>query len=262
MAKSKKLSFRKNKFGINTYGYGYSTKDLLLTGFIFICGMIWICFLHKMTPIYMSVVLITMLIAIPIMITSFFFYKREKQRFEDFCKYYEYMKLYYKSKRKIKLALEETSAVFDDKSNMKKCIESALHEINTTGDYKKALDYIDAEYHTSYLDRFHHLLIIGEQHGSETVIAGINGIYYETWKEDIKMYQKKKDGMRKALYGFTALAYLGSYFTIWLFAGNYFNLASNATFQLYTFLDVEGILLVAIYVYVNIVNKKWIRSDD
>lgn len=210
----------------------------------------------------MSIVLVTTLIALPVMITSFYFYKREKVRFEEYCKYFEYMKIYYKSKKKIKLALEETIQIFDDKSHMRDCMKKALDEINKTGDYKKALDMIDQDYHTSYLGRFHHLMIIGEQHGSETVDRGINGIYHEIWKEDIQLQQKKKTKMRNSLYLFTVLAYLASYFTIWLFAGEYFNLGSNATFQLYTFLDVEGILITAIYVYVNIVNKKWIRSDD
>lgn len=262
MARKKKISFKKNKYGINTYGYDYNIKDFILTCIVFVCGMVWVCLLHKMPIHYMSIVLITTVIALPVMVTSFFFYKREKQRFEDYCKYFEYMRIYYKSKSKIKLALEETLNVFEGKSNMKDCINKALDEINRTGDYKLALSYIDHDYHTSYLERFHHLLITGELHGSESVDRGIKGIKYENWKEDIKAQQKTKNKMKNALYFFTAGAYALSYFTIWLFAGDYFHLANNPTFQLYTFLDVEAILILAIYVYISIVNEKWIRSDD
>lgn len=210
----------------------------------------------------MTGVLITIGIAVPIMVTSYFMQKNEKNRFEEYCKYFEYMKIYFKTYKKIKLALEEVIVLFDEKSHMRKCLQKAIDEINTSGDYVKALDYIDKDYHTSYLERFHALLVTGERHGSDTVYENLDLINYDAWKSDIQIHQNKKRAFRYMLYGMTIFSLFLSYYGIDMFSDSFEDLYLNPDYQFYTFLDIEGMLILFIGIYVSLVNKKWIRSDD
>lgn len=258
----KKLAFKKKQLNINTYGYDYTTKDFFATTALFCVAMLVICYLHHLNGMYTIVVLGTLAVALPLLISSFFFYKREKVRFEEYCQYFEYMKIYFKTYKKIKLAMEHVLVLFPEKSHMRKCISKAIKEINTTGDYETALMQIDRYYHNSYLERLHQLLITGEEHGSDSVYENLDAINYEAWKEDIQMHQNRKKTFRYMLYGMTIFSLGLSYYGVSVFADAVTDIYLDPDYQWYTFLDVEGILILFMMIYYSFVNKKWIRGDD
>lgn len=262
----KKYSFDKSKSLtlFNTHGCDYSKLDLILMIIGFLIATSVICILHKLQIIYVIIVGITVLVSLPFIISSYFMYKSEKRRFDEFCTYFEYMKLYYKVHKKIIISLKETVKVFDETSKIKEYIEQAIIEIETTGDYKKALSYIDDKYHNTYLERLHFSMILGETQGGESVIEGIDMILYDDWKEDMVLFQKKKKSARNWFY-FLALLSLGtSAFAICVFNGTEFveKIAENGSYQLFTIMELEILLAIFVYIYTSLVNKKWIRSDE
>lgn len=256
------MAFKKKRLQINTYGYDYTKQDLFFTLVIFCGSAMGICFLHKLNPFYTLIVMITLAALLPLLISSFFLYKQEKTRFEEYCQYFEYMKIYFKTYKKIKLALEHVQALFPERSHMRACVEAAIIEIRESGDYAKALQDIEKDYRNSYLERFHQLLITGEKHGSDSVYENLDLINYEAWKEDIRMHQNRKKSFRYMLYGMTIFSLCLSYYGVTMFAEAIPSIYTDPQYQFYTFLDVEGILLLFMLIYISFVNKKWIRSDD
>jgi len=258
----KALTLKKKRLNINTYGYDYTKKDFIITVIVFCGSVTLICFLHKLNAFYTFFILITLVGLLPLLISGFFLYKREKVRFEEYCQYFEYMKIYFKTYKKIKLALEHVEPLFSQHSHMRKCVQHAISEINRSGDYALALQVIDNDYHNSYLERFHQLLITGEEHGSDTVYENLDLINYEAWKGDIQLHQNRKKTFRYMLYGMTIFALGLSYYGVSMFADAITSIYTDPQYQFYTFLDIEGILLLFMMIYLSFVNKKWIRRDD
>lgn len=258
----KKIAIRKRRLSINTYGYDYTPADFISTLLIFSITVSGICYLHKMNAIYSLIVIGTLIVMLPILISSYFMYKHEKTRFEEYCKYFDYMKIYFKTYKKIKLALENVILLFPEKSHMHSCIHAAIQEISETGNYEQALSIIDRDYHNSYLERLHNLLITGEQHGSDSVYENLDLINFEAWKDDIQTHQNRKKTFRYMLYGMTIFSVGLSFYGVQMFADVMEDIYIDASYQFYTFLDIEGMMLLFLGIYISFVNKKWIRSDD
>lgn len=258
----KSLTMKKKYLNIQTYDYEYHRSDFLLTLVAFVGSVILICFLHRLSWTYSLIVLGTMVLLLPWMITSYYTYKHEKQRFEDYCKYFEYMKIYFKTYKKIKLALENVRVLFPETSTMYTCIEEAITQINRSGDYEKALSIIDKKYHNSYLERLHNLLITGEEHGSDSVYENLDLIHYEAWKDDITLHQNRKKTFRYMLYGMTIFALGLSYYGVQMFADAIDGIFQDQKYQMYTFINLECIVILFVSIYISFVNKKWVRSDD
>ena len=70
---------------LDTHGYDFSRTDLILsmTGIIFLIATV--CILHKLNAVYSGIIIISMLIALPVLISSYFMYKAEKKRFDEYC---------------------------------------------------------------------------------------------------------------------------------------------------------------------------------
>lgn len=258
----KKTSLRKKGLNINTYGYNFSRVDFAITVLAFCCSGWILCYLHKLNAYYTMGIMIMTVALLPFMITAYFTYKHEKNRFEEYIKYFDYMKIYFKTYKKIKLALENVILLFPANTNMYKCLDKAIKEINATGDYKKALAYIDKDYHTSHLERLHNLFITGEMHGSDSVYENLDMINFESWKEDIQAHQNKKKTFRYMLYGMTLLAFILSCYGANMFGDVVTEVYNDPNYQLYTCIDIAGMILIFVGVYISLVNKKWLRRDD
>lgn len=259
----KKYSVKKKEL-FNGYGYDYSRKDLVVTGIMVLLAVAFVCYIHKLQSTYFLLVMATVGIMFPVMVSAYFKYKSEKTKFDEYCIYFENMKLYFKTYKKLIIALEETQKLFSEKSAMKECIGKAIEEVKATGDYQKALGYIDERYHNSYLMRLHNLLITGEKQGSDAVYYNLDLINYEEWKEDIKQFQSRKKSSKYMFY-FLSLLSLGiSIYTAYVFTmdDTMAQIVSSLEYQLYTFFELEVLLMMFIYVYIELVNKKWIRSDE
>lgn len=263
----KKISIQKKRL-FNTYGSNFSKMDLFITSLVLLVVVGVTCYVHKLNIFYTSIVMITALICEPIILKSYFNYKNERNKFEEYCIYFEYMKMYYKTYHKISVALELTLPTFKSNSNIGILIKKALEEIKNTGNYEKALSYIDKEFHNTYLERLHTLLILGEKQGGKGVYDNLDKINYLSWKEDISAFQKRKKSSRYMLYGFLVICLGISIYGVYLFNFNVqttsmFDLLTlNSTYQLYTLIELECILIAFIYCYCELVNKKWIRSDE
>ncbi len=259
----KKFSFTKKQL-FNSHGYNYSKLDLSLTGIMMCLSVGVVAYIHKLQMIYFIVLMATVVILLPLLFTAYFKYKHEKTKFEEYCLYFENMKLYFKTYKKLIIALEETEKMFSNKSKMKECISKAIQEIKSSGDYEKALGYIDEHYHNSYLMRLHNLLITGEKQGSDAVYYNLDLINYEAWKEDIKVFQNRKKTAKYMFY-FMFLLSLGiSLYTAYIFTqdSTLANVVTHSNYQLYTFVELEVLLVMFMYVYIELVNKKWMRSDE
>ena len=109
----KTYSFTKKPL-IETYGCAYSKRDLLLTigGACLCVGAI--CYMQRLQLLYTCVVIATLMLLLPAVISSYFIYQSEKKRFEEYCHYFEGMRMYFKVYGKLNTALKETCNLFAD----------------------------------------------------------------------------------------------------------------------------------------------------
>lgn len=261
----KKYSLTKKKL-FNTYGATYTTADLILTMIVYCSAVGIVCYLQKLCFWYSVIVMISALCMLPLIISAYFKYKKEKLRYEEYCLYFESIKMFFKTHGKIVIALEETNKLFNnEKSEMKVCIEQAINVIKDSGNYQKALSYIEDKYCNTYLLRLHNLLITGEKNGSESVYYNLDGINYQAWKKDITYFQQKKKGFKYMFYLMASISICISIYSIIVYASDpsmMKTLISNGTYQMYTLVELECMMILFIYVYIELVNKKWIRSDE
>lgn len=259
----KKYSLNKKKI-LDTSGYEFTKVDLMITIFLFLSAIGVICVMQKLELKYVMIVMLTAVLLVPFLITAYFKNRSEKQKFEEYCLYFESVKMFFKVQRKLVIALEETYKLFDSHSTMAICISSAIEEIKSSGDYEKALGYIDKRYHNVNLGRLHNLLITGEKNGSDSVYYNLDLINYDTWKEDMMLFQKKKKSLRYYFYAFTLLGICFGAISLFLTGDEKMtaDVLANPLYHRYTFIELELILITFIYIYTFLVNKKWIRSDD
>lgn len=259
----KKISFARKKL-FNTYNNDFKKIDLIVTGIMFGVAIIMMCYLHGLNVYYSFIVMGTGIICLPIIFSSYFKYQYEKRHFEEYCIYFENMRMFFKVYKKVVTALEETLKMLKPKSQMAKLIEKAIDEINNTGDYEKALGFIGQKYHNTYLDRLHSLLVTGEIQGGESVYLNLDNINYQEWKEAMNLFQKKKKKTRYLFYLMAVISLGISLYGVYVINidGLQLSLFKNATYQLYTFIELELLLILFIYVYCTLVNKRWIRGDE
>lgn len=262
----KKYSTKKksNLIIIDTKGYAFTSLDILLTILFIIISVSGICIMHKLNIAYSIFIAVTVICSMPFVITAYFTYKSEKRRFDDYCIYFEYMKMYYKSYNKIINALKETEKQFKEKSEMKECIHEAIYIIEQTGDYRKGLDQIDDKFHNTHLERLHSLLVMGESQGTTGLEENLNLINYESWRENTILHQKQKKVGRMYIYGFALLAMVISVSPVYMLREPMITdkLFIHPSYQMYTFVNLEIVYIIFISIWIYLVNKKWIRSDE
>lgn len=247
-----------------THGQSFTKTDLCLTMLVTMLIAGSVCYMQKLNIFYMSIILLSVLLCLPAVIASYFKYKKEKNRFEDYCLYFENMKLYFKVYGKLITALKETYRAVSATSSMATCIQQAMDEIEISGDYAKALARIEEKYHNTYLERLHNLLITGEKQGGDSVYYNIDAIRYEDWKTSMNVFQKKKKGVKYMFYLMALLSIVISVYSVMVYQDEdlKYALISNKAYQMYTFLELESLLILFFYIYISLVNKKWIRSDE
>lgn len=259
----KRFSLTKKQL-FNSYGCNYSKLDLFLTSLMMCICIGVVGYIHKLQTMYFILLMGTVILLLPIIFTSYFKYKYERNKFEEYCLYFENMKLYFKTYKKLIIALEETEKLFSSNSKMKECISKAIKEIKSSGDYEKALSNIDEHYHNSYLMRLHNLLITGEKQGSDAVYYNLDLINYEDWKIDMKQFQSRKKSAKYIFYIIFLMGLGISLYTVYVFTIDemFAKITDTLSYQIYTFIELETLLVFFIYLYIQLVNKKWIRSDE
>lgn len=246
------------------YGPSFSKRDLLLTYSTFITAIILMCFLHQLRFIYALFIILSGFICLPLVIRAYLVHKREKKIFEEYCLYFEHMKMYFKVYQKINTALSMTYSCVNPTSKLGQHILQAMEEIDKSADYDKALSVIEKAYENSYLKRLHALLITAEKQGKESILFNLDHIPYKDWKEDIQLLQKKKKRARYMFYFISCICLGMSVYSIMIYQGDqmFQGLIKNNEYQFYTFLELQSLLLIFIYIYCTLVNKKWVRGDE
>lgn len=249
---------------IETYGCTYTRKDLVLTigGSCLCVGAI--CYMQKLQVWYTCIVLATLMLLLPAVISSYFIYQSEKKRFEEYCRYFEGMRMYFKVYGKLNTALKETCNMFAEESTMADCIKRAVMEIEESGEYAKALGYIEEGYENTYLKRLHSLLITGEKQGGDSVYYNLDLIDYDGWKNSMLLFQKNKKSAKYMFYLMSVLSFGISIYSVLAYqdAQVQAGIIENAQYQLFTFLELEILMLLFLIVYMSLVNKKWLRRDE
>ena len=154
--------------------------------------------------------------------------------------------------------------MFADDSQMSVCIHRAVMEIEDSGEYAKALGYIEEFYENTYLKRLHSLLITGEKQGGDSVYYNLDLIDYDGWKNSMLMFQKKKKSAKYMFFLMTVLSFAISVYSVLAYqdAQVQEGIIENAQYQLFTFLELEILMLLFLVVYMSLVNKKWLRRDE
>lgn len=247
-----------------TYGPSYTKTDLCFTILVILILTATVCSMQKLNIFYMVIVLLSVLLCFPAVIAAYFKYKKEKNRFEEYCLYFENMKLYFKVYGKLITALKETYKTVSNTSLMATCIQQAMDEIESSGDYAKALAWIEQRYHNTYLDRLHSLLITGEKQGGDSVYYNIDAIRYDEWKASMNVFQKKKKSVKYMFYLMALLSVAISVYSVMVYQDEELMhaLVTNRAYQLYTFLELESLLILFFYIYISLANKTWVRSDE
>ena len=254
----------KKMTSVKTYGYTYSKKDFCLTIFSTIMAMITICYFQKLNILYTGIVLGSLIVLLPGVISAYFFYLHEQRRFEEYCQYFESVRMYFKVYGKLTSALKETRKMFPEHSKMAACIEKASICINETGQLEKGLQYIENQYENTYLKRLHALLVTGEQQGGDSVYYNLDLIDYENWKQEKMVFQKKKKSARYMFYLMTVLSFGISMYSVFAYQDPELQaiMIKNNQYQFFTFIEIEIMMVIFFVVYVSLVNKKWLRSDE
>ena len=147
---------------------------------------------------------------------------------------------------------------------MAACIEKASICINETGQLEKGIQYIENQYENTYLKRLHALLVTGEQQGGDSVYYNLDLIDYENWKQEMMVFQKKKKSARYMFYLMTVLSFGISMYSVFAYQDPELQaiMIKNNQYQFFTFIEIEIMMVIFFVVYVSLVNKKWLRSDE
>lgn len=242
----------------------YTNTDMIFTMAVVLMASGSVCYMHKLNLWYTIIVMSSIVIWFPMLLTSYVMFKKEKTRFEEYCLYFETMKMYFKVYGKVIIALKETYKSFPKPSMMASCIKKAIEEIEDNGDYVNALHYVDDAYHNTYLERLHSLLITGERQGGDSVYYNIDAIRYEEWKSSVNAFQKKKKSVKNLFYLMALLSLIISVYSLMAYQDETLTraLIQHNRYQLYTFLELELLFVIFFYMYSSLTNKKWIRRDE
>lgn len=184
---------------VHVYGYDFSWKSHIL---LIICSLIAISavgLLFELKPLYFTVVMAAVIIALPLLILISYKRMYEQKRFSDAITYMEQMLYAFQKSGKIGTALTETRELFDT-GMMRSLIDQAIEYLQRgcakteKGVMREALEIVENHYQCSKLHTLHELLIGGEEYGGEVqdsiqlVLANL-----ELWKRrSYKLQAKKK----------------------------------------------------------------------
>lgn len=184
---------------VHVYGYNYSWKMHILLNICCLLGITAIGILFQIQPGYLSVILIAVLIAVPVLVRDMYKRAYEQKRFADATTYMEQMLYSFQKSQKIMSALRETREVFED-GQMRHCIDQAIEYLeegnvkSERGMLREALEFIEVPYRCVKINAVHELLVHGEEYGGDmddSIFLLLNDI--EIWKRDgYKLQADKK----------------------------------------------------------------------
>ena len=257
------LKISRLKSSIEKLGYRYSIFDYLKSLAFYSLVLSGVSLMHKLGWQFALLLIGTIVLLLPYIIYAQFSYTYEFQRFNDYCLYLKQMIIQYKTHKKIKSALIQTSETFkENPSKMYGCIQKAIEEIEDGESFEVALSYIEKQYCNSYILKLHSYMILGEQIGGDNVYEALNNVDFEGWQSDVIRFQKQKNNVKKTNIYFTLLSVGISLFCLYMFPQDLMkNIFTMTSFQLMTFLYFE-MLMIAYTVVTCGLNGKWISRKE
>ena len=173
---------------VHVYGYHFSWKSHLLVLIMALCGMSMIGLLFQLKAVYLSCVIGTVCIMLPVFVLDMYKGMYEQKRFADAVTYCEQILYSFQKNGKVVAALKETMGVFEE-GRMRWVLEDAIAYLEAgsscSGDsvLKEALDGIEKMYSCSKLQMIHRLLVGCEEVGGDaeqSILLVLNDI--ELWK--------------------------------------------------------------------------------
>lgn len=158
---------------VHVYGYSFSWKSHILLILCSVLGIGAVGMVFKLQPVYFTVILASVLAALPILVVSMYKRMFEQKRFSDVVTYMEQMLYSFQKSGKVISALRETEGIFEE-GHMKTAIRQAVEYIEAgwakteKGVMREALEFIETQYSCTKIRTVHEFLISGEEFGGNS----------------------------------------------------------------------------------------------
>lgn len=251
-------------------GYTYSIFSLLRTFAFFTFAIIVLSYFHELQPVYIAILVLSVIFLLPFSIYAQYKYLYEQKRFQELCIYLKFMKINFKQYKKILIALKETLDNFSEEDRIYPYIKQAILDIESGIPYREALDKIEKPFKNSYITKLHAYMILGETEGGGAVFEALDGIDYENWRTDTYVFQTQKFKQQNQNGFFTIFGLSISLAVVYIFkdilakdgVGDMMgNIFSTPLFQISTFVYILFDLISFILVK-TMITGKWVREDE
>lgn len=255
---------------INGYGYDYSIKTVIVSYVVAIVAAVATGLLYKLNIFQMIILGLIAIIATPFLIANSFKSTYQQKRFSEVSSYIEKMLYYFKSSKKIIIALEDMQRLFPT-GEMREAIDDAIDHIRTAVSNEditaEALEMISNKYPCERIRTMHGFLLSVESKGGESDTA-IDLLLKdkELWESRVKDTQKRKAAVKTNILISVVLTMLLCVAIIYLptmVAGN-LNLPDISQYGLVSWSAV-ALLCILLVLYVKADGKlcvDWLDEDD
>lgn len=236
-------------------------KSLLFRFFVYAVVISVLSYLHLLQLKYVVILVILLIVTIPFELYSKSVRAREKKHFDEMCLYMKHVVINYKISHKIFQSLKDTLNVFDEKSNMYKCIESAIVKLINAQSFDEALAEIEKDYCNSYMKQIHQFMILGEESVGEVIDISLSQVNVKEWQLDVEMFETNKLKIKQYNVYFALGSVLASYGVLFIL-NDYANLLRvNAKYQLITF-GYFVFFILAYIVITMLLTSKWVKENE
>ncbi len=188
---------------IAEYGYEFSTSRFYKIMAGSTVGILVIGYLFQLRSIYLVILVLAMMIAVPMVIRDTYRDLYQQRRFDDLNNYLEQLMMSFKRHGNLLISLQETSQIFKDGILLERLEQVISYlEFNEEPDiYEKSFAIIEQEFNCYRLEKIHRFLIQIEKWG---------GAYQETldllaqerllWVQRVYLLTKSQHQIEKNIY--------------------------------------------------------------
>ena len=232
----------------------------VLADFILVAGIVgFFSYLHLLNSIYILILMILCLVAVPINIYATQKRNYEKNRFDCLCLYMKNITVNYKISNKILTSLENTLGVFEEGDKMYSCIHSAIEKLRFGSDYKEALAEITKYYDNYYVRTIHEFMILGEVEAGMSVSTSLSQVNVKGWQQEVEVIEDSKEKVKNRFLMFAVGTLSLSYYILTQLKDYLYLLENDTTYQISTF--IYFVCFIVVYVLCNLILiGKWVEE--
>ena len=222
--------------------------------------------LLQLKSFYILILSILLLLSIPVHLYCSSKNECEKKRFNEYCLYLKHIVINYKISNKVYTALLDTLPAFEESSNMRVCIQRAIHSIEEANSLETALQEITKEYDNSYIRQIHMFMILGESDVGTNCYTALSQVNVKGWQYNVELLHQEKEKIRSRNLMFIVISLVLAFLMV--FMCSFFPninvrefLLSQTDYQRNTFV----FLFLTILVYALIpftLTSKWINEKE